>query len=39
MEEGSGRFVPLKPFGPLFDDLDKLDDQIRSSLNAPVDRP
>uniref|UniRef100_A0A0D6QU38 dihydropyrimidinase n=1 Tax=Araucaria cunninghamii TaxID=56994 RepID=A0A0D6QU38_ARACU len=38
VERGSGRFIPMPPFGYLFDGIDKLDSLYLSSLRAPVHR-
>ncbi|CAK9227554.1 unnamed protein product [Sphagnum jensenii] len=38
VERGSGRYIPMKPFGYLFDGLDKVDATYMSSMQAPVNR-
>ena len=35
---GAGRFIEMKPFGPLFDGLDKADAAKAAAAKAPVDR-
>ena len=35
---GSGRFIPMAPFGPLFHGLDRLDRKEREGFAAPVVR-
>ena len=35
---GAGRFIEMKPFGPLFDGLDKADAAKAAAAEAPVDR-
>ncbi|KAG6545570.1 hypothetical protein Mapa_012920 [Marchantia paleacea] len=38
VERGVGRYIPLPPFGPLFDGLDKLDSARLKAFRAPVQR-
>lgn len=38
VKRGSGRYIPMAPFGYLFDGLDKLDVKYLESLRAPVQR-
>jgi len=38
IEEGSGQYIPMPPFGYLFDGIDKIDSTYLSSLKAPVYR-
>ena len=38
VQKGAGRFIPLPTFGPLFRDIDKLDQKLKDSYNAPVNR-
>lgn len=38
VEQGSGRYIPMKPFGYLFDGLDKVDATYMASMQAPVNR-
>ncbi|OAE23835.1 hypothetical protein AXG93_369s1290 [Marchantia polymorpha subsp. ruderalis] len=38
VERGVGRYIPLPPFGPLFDGLDKLDSAQLKAFRAPVQR-
>lgn len=38
VEAGSGRYIPMRPFGYLFDGIEKKDAEYLSSLRAPVQR-
>ena len=38
VQRGRGRYIAMRPFGYLFDGLDKLDAAYLTSLKAPVHR-